>query len=97
MTAFRICGPFYLVYRRPLFTVSAVRFRFEDEKHYRDWQVVSVVPGDDTWASDTESHEWLLLGFIFAGIRFDTQLRCCTTQGRVGIAECHRLIALEAL
>ncbi len=92
---FRNLRPFYLVYRKHSFAVSAVRFKFEHEHRYGDWQAVSMVPGNDICALETESHEFLLLGFVPPGVLFDAELRCYDTQGRIGIAEGHRLIALE--
>ncbi len=94
--SFRNLRPFYLVYRKHSLTVSAVRFKFENERRYRDWQTVSVIPGDDTCSWETESDEFLLLGFVSPGVPFDAELRCCDAQGRIGIAEGHGLIALES-
>lgn len=94
--SFRNLRPFYLVCHKQPFLVSAVRFKFEGEEAYRDWQTVSVEPGDDICVLNTVDHTWLLLGFVPAGVRFDAQLRCCDKEGRIGIAECQSLIAVES-
>lgn len=94
-SSFRSLRPFYLVCRKPGVSVSAVRFKLDGEQAYRDWQAVAAVDGNDVGSQDSSAHTWLLLGFVPVGVRFDVELRCCDTHGRIGIAECHNLIALE--
>jgi hypothetical protein len=94
--SFRNLRPLYLVCRKQQFSVSAVRFKPEGEQEFRDWQAVSVVDGNDICLLGIKAHTWLLLGFIPPGVRFEVELRCCDAHGRIGIAGCHNLIALES-
>jgi len=94
MDPFRNLRPFYLVCRTNRFSVSAVNFKLEGDRGYRDWQAVSLVADDDVFPPHAKVHKWLLLGFVPVGVRFSLQLRCVDAQGRIGLARCHNLIAL---
>jgi len=94
--SFRTLRPFYVVYSKRDFTVSAVCLKFDEDRDYQGWQpVATVAPQDSDTAYRDENYQWILIGYVPPGARFDAKLKLRDSQSGPGTAVVPDLVAFE--
>jgi len=93
---FRTLRPFYLVYSKQDFTVLAVRLKFYGDGDYQGWQpVATVAPVDSDVMYRDEDYQWILIGYVPPGVRFEAQLKLRDSHSRLGVTVVPDLVAFE--